>query len=82
MTKLFSSIGRFIACSRKCSTQRGDYQEGGKLDYNLIVKTFLQKRPTLQIEASGIESHNKDEGAPLYGVRRADGTIFTPIVVL
>jgi hypothetical protein len=51
--------------------------EGGNVEYNLIVKTFLPKRPTLQIEASGIESHNKIEGAPFYGVRRADGTILT-----
>jgi hypothetical protein len=42
--------------------------EGGNVEYNLIVKTFLPKRPTFQIEASGIESHNKIEGAPYAGL--------------
>ena len=60
---------------------------GANLDHNLIVKVFLPKRPPLQIKPSGVESENKNEGAPLCGVHGADETISPllqeiPIVVV
>jgi hypothetical protein len=52
------------------------------------VIAFLPKRPILQIEASGVASNNKNEGAPLHGVQGADERVSPlllqelPLVVL
>jgi hypothetical protein len=92
----FSSIGRVEACPRKCSTgtwriPRIHFRFIATWTLNLvailIVIAFLPKRPILQIEANGVASHNKNEGAPLHGVQGADERVSPllqqlPLIVL
>jgi hypothetical protein len=53
--------------------------EGGSVDYNFIVDSLSAEVANLSDsrQASGVESHNKQDNAPMTGIIGADGKIFT-----